>query len=203
MSAIRCIWGVVFRVMQQVVWFSLIDIYDPCCSLHPGDLYPFTRKPLFIIVDSDNSSAFQVRELAWYVPYHNCLPHLFLWEDCSILVMVCQPVWKVALLLLHRIMFVLVLLYTALAQLVWSTCGLSTVTRTGPKCIAGWVSSTWVSWDGAWKPQLCNLIVRFLYIYMIASAIWWLDDTMQWWDWLHLGVHPNCFPDQCIGYRVV
>ncbi|KAK2172852.1 hypothetical protein NP493_924g01018 [Ridgeia piscesae] len=27
--------------------------------LHPGDLYPFTRKPLFIIVDSDNSSAFQ------------------------------------------------------------------------------------------------------------------------------------------------
>ena len=28
-------------------------------SLHPGDLYPFTRKPLFVIVDSDNSSAFQ------------------------------------------------------------------------------------------------------------------------------------------------
>jgi len=29
-------------------------------SLHPGDLYPFTRKPLFIIIDSDNSSAFEV-----------------------------------------------------------------------------------------------------------------------------------------------
>jgi hypothetical protein len=27
--------------------------------LHPGDLYPFTRKPLFIIIDSDNSSAFE------------------------------------------------------------------------------------------------------------------------------------------------
>ncbi|XP_050403884.1 protein SCAI isoform X1 [Patella vulgata] len=27
--------------------------------LHPGDLYPYTRKPLFLIVDSDNSSAFQ------------------------------------------------------------------------------------------------------------------------------------------------
>ncbi|XP_060600178.1 protein SCAI-like [Ruditapes philippinarum] len=27
--------------------------------LHPGDLYPYTRKPLFILVDSDNSSAFQ------------------------------------------------------------------------------------------------------------------------------------------------
>lgn len=27
--------------------------------LHPGDLYPYTRKPLFIIIDSDNSSAFQ------------------------------------------------------------------------------------------------------------------------------------------------
>lgn len=27
--------------------------------LHPGDIYPFTRRPLFIIVDSDNSFAFQ------------------------------------------------------------------------------------------------------------------------------------------------
>uniref|UniRef100_A0A2I3HGI0 Suppressor of cancer cell invasion n=1 Tax=Nomascus leucogenys TaxID=61853 RepID=A0A2I3HGI0_NOMLE len=33
-----------------------------CCfpSLHPGDLYPFTRKPLFIIVDSSNSVAYKV-----------------------------------------------------------------------------------------------------------------------------------------------
>nr|CAD7462080.1 unnamed protein product [Timema tahoe] len=28
-------------------------------SLYPGDLYPFTRKPLFMIVDSDNSFVFQ------------------------------------------------------------------------------------------------------------------------------------------------
>lgn len=27
--------------------------------LHPGDLYPYTRKPLFVVVDSDNSSSFQ------------------------------------------------------------------------------------------------------------------------------------------------
>ncbi|XP_077301693.1 protein SCAI [Arctopsyche grandis] len=27
--------------------------------LHPGDIYPFTRRPLFVIVDSDNSFAFQ------------------------------------------------------------------------------------------------------------------------------------------------
>uniref|UniRef100_A0A1B6EB07 Protein SCAI n=1 Tax=Clastoptera arizonana TaxID=38151 RepID=A0A1B6EB07_9HEMI len=27
--------------------------------LHPGDLYPFTRKPFFVIVDSDNSFVFQ------------------------------------------------------------------------------------------------------------------------------------------------
>lgn len=27
--------------------------------LYPGDLYPFTRKPFFLIVDSDNSNAFQ------------------------------------------------------------------------------------------------------------------------------------------------
>lgn len=32
-------------------------------SLHPGDLYPFTRKPLFIIVDSSNSVAYKVRLL--------------------------------------------------------------------------------------------------------------------------------------------
>lgn len=30
-------------------------------SLHPGDLFPFTRKPLFIIVDSTNSTAYKVR----------------------------------------------------------------------------------------------------------------------------------------------
>ena len=28
------------------------------CSLYPGDLYSFTRRPCFLIVDSDNSSAF-------------------------------------------------------------------------------------------------------------------------------------------------
>ncbi|ELW48548.1 Protein SCAI [Tupaia chinensis] len=31
--------------------------------LHPGDLYPFTRKPLFIIVDSSNSVAYKVSPL--------------------------------------------------------------------------------------------------------------------------------------------
>lgn len=28
-------------------------------SLYPGDLHPFTRKPFFVIVDSDNSFVFQ------------------------------------------------------------------------------------------------------------------------------------------------
>lgn len=28
--------------------------------LHPGDLLPFTRKPMFLIVDSNNSVAFAV-----------------------------------------------------------------------------------------------------------------------------------------------
>ncbi|XP_044587350.1 protein SCAI isoform X2 [Cotesia glomerata] len=31
---------------------------EPHC-LYPGDLYPFTRKPLFVVVDSDNSYVFQ------------------------------------------------------------------------------------------------------------------------------------------------
>jgi Protein SCAI len=28
-------------------------------SLYPGDLYPFTRRPLFLVIDSDNSFVFQ------------------------------------------------------------------------------------------------------------------------------------------------
>ncbi|XP_064457446.1 protein SCAI-like isoform X1 [Ornithodoros turicata] len=35
-----------------------IQLKDMHC-LYPGDLYPYTRKPLFLIVDSDNSHAFQ------------------------------------------------------------------------------------------------------------------------------------------------
>jgi len=34
------------------------QLKDAHC-LYPGDLYPFTRKPFFLIVDSDNSNAFQ------------------------------------------------------------------------------------------------------------------------------------------------
>lgn len=35
------------------------NLKDMHC-LHPGDLYPFSRKPLFVIVDSDNSSAWRL-----------------------------------------------------------------------------------------------------------------------------------------------
>ena len=28
-------------------------------SLHPGDIIPFTRKPLFLIIESENSHVFQ------------------------------------------------------------------------------------------------------------------------------------------------
>lgn len=31
---------------------------EPHC-LYPGDIYPFTRRPLFLIIDSDNSFVFQ------------------------------------------------------------------------------------------------------------------------------------------------
>lgn len=33
--------------------------YKETHCLHPGDLYPFTRRPMFIVIDSDNSFAFQ------------------------------------------------------------------------------------------------------------------------------------------------
>jgi len=29
-------------------------------SLHPGDILPFTRKPLFLIIDSDNAHVFEI-----------------------------------------------------------------------------------------------------------------------------------------------
>ncbi|KAL7980903.1 hypothetical protein Chor_002057 [Crotalus horridus] len=37
------------------------QLYKEMHCLHPGDLYPFTRKPLFVIVDSSNSVAYKVR----------------------------------------------------------------------------------------------------------------------------------------------
>lgn len=39
---------------------AVVDTHLLCCSLHPGDLFPFTRKPLFIVVDSSNSTAYKV-----------------------------------------------------------------------------------------------------------------------------------------------
>lgn len=33
--------------------------YKECHCLYPGDLYPFTRRPMFIVIDSDNSFVFQ------------------------------------------------------------------------------------------------------------------------------------------------
>lgn len=36
---------------------SAVALKEPHC-LYPGDLYPYTRRPLFIIIDSDNSFVF-------------------------------------------------------------------------------------------------------------------------------------------------
>ncbi|KAA3680267.1 uncharacterized protein DEA37_0000654 [Paragonimus westermani] len=35
-----------------------INFKEPHC-IHPGDIYPYMRKPLFLVVDSDNSNAFR------------------------------------------------------------------------------------------------------------------------------------------------
>ncbi len=45
-------------VREKFLTFTCLQ----CCSLHPGDLFPFTRKPLFVIVDSSNSTAYKVRK---------------------------------------------------------------------------------------------------------------------------------------------
>ncbi|KAM7535028.1 hypothetical protein Aperf_G00000104282 [Anoplocephala perfoliata] len=57
---------------------------DPHC-IHPGDLYPYSRKPIFLIVDSDNSSAFKNFRSLFGQPSvvllsPNTLPTLF---DCG------------------------------------------------------------------------------------------------------------------------
>ena len=36
---------------------SSVHVKEHCC-LYPGDLFPFTRRPTFIVVDSDNSGSF-------------------------------------------------------------------------------------------------------------------------------------------------
>ncbi|XP_013136550.1 PREDICTED: protein SCAI [Papilio polytes] len=50
---------------------------DPQC-IHPGDLYPFTRCPLFIIVDSDNSYIFQ------NIPRHFAQPLIVLMSPLEV-----------------------------------------------------------------------------------------------------------------------
>ena len=49
----RCIGKFHYTILQFQINFTLIF------SLYPGDLIPFVRKPLFLIVDSDNSWVFQ------------------------------------------------------------------------------------------------------------------------------------------------
>lgn len=49
-----------FLEMDKKIFIKCILMKFLFLSLHPGDLYPYTRKPLFLICDSDNSSAFQV-----------------------------------------------------------------------------------------------------------------------------------------------
>lgn len=38
--------------------YAVFELSDSS-NLYPGDLIPFTRKPLFLIIDSDNSHAFK------------------------------------------------------------------------------------------------------------------------------------------------
>ncbi len=44
--------------LHQVLFDRNDHNFRPPRSLYPGDLSPFTRRPLFLVVDSDNSSAF-------------------------------------------------------------------------------------------------------------------------------------------------
>lgn len=50
-------WFVLEKFSYSITALVLYLFYLP--SLYPGDLIPFVRKPLFLIVDSDNSWVFQ------------------------------------------------------------------------------------------------------------------------------------------------
>ncbi|XP_065214251.1 protein SCAI [Planococcus citri] len=52
--------GVITSCRKEIEIYNkgLMHVKEIHC-LYPGDLHPFTRKPLFLIVDSDNSFAFQ------------------------------------------------------------------------------------------------------------------------------------------------
>ncbi|MGH0121281.1 UNVERIFIED_CONTAM: hypothetical protein FKN15_073607 [Acipenser sinensis] len=45
--------------LSDAVESTLQNARASSTSLHPGDLYPFTRKPLFVVVDSSNSVAYK------------------------------------------------------------------------------------------------------------------------------------------------
>lgn len=58
-----CVSGKLVHCHSFAAVLALCEASLSLFSLHPGDLYPFTRKPLFIIVDSSNSVAYKVRLL--------------------------------------------------------------------------------------------------------------------------------------------
>lgn len=58
----------IFKVMTCMLWCSCKLKHFPCIclfwfsgsdNLYPADIIPFTRRPLFLIIDSDNSHAFK------------------------------------------------------------------------------------------------------------------------------------------------
>jgi len=56
---------------------SMGHVKEHCC-LYPGDLFPFTRRPTFLIVDSDNSLAFSS------IPHHFDMPLVVLMSPQSV-----------------------------------------------------------------------------------------------------------------------
>ncbi|KAG5029665.1 hypothetical protein JHK87_013179 [Glycine soja] len=50
-------------------------------NLYPGDLIPFTRKPLFLIIDSDNSHAFKAEDkVEWVERKNRCQQFMFTYK---------------------------------------------------------------------------------------------------------------------------
>jgi len=48
-------WYIFYKQILRLILISPLLHF----SLYPGDLYPFTRRPLFLVIDSDNSFVFQ------------------------------------------------------------------------------------------------------------------------------------------------
>lgn len=54
-----CQWVCAEQILLRILLTNACFYFSGSNNLYPGDIIPFTRRPLFLIIDSDNSHAFK------------------------------------------------------------------------------------------------------------------------------------------------